>query len=128
MPALSTTASGNFQATISEDGSTLSFELSYADLEGVTTAAHIHLAQPDVNGGIAAFLCGGGSKPACPASPATISGTIVASDVIGPTGQGIAAGEFAELLQAIGRGNTYVNVHSDIFPGGELRGQIRSEE
>jgi len=45
--------------------------------------------------------------------------------VIGPSGQGIAAGEFAELIRAIKGGRTYANVHSRSFPGGEIRGKIQ---
>jgi hypothetical protein len=50
-----------------------------------------------------------------------ISGTITAADVIGPTAQGVEAGAFDELVQAIRAGATYVNVHSTLFPGGEVR-------
>jgi hypothetical protein len=39
-------------------------------------------------------------------------------------GQGIAAGDFAELVRAIRAGKAYVNVHSSVFPGGEIRGQL----
>jgi CHRD domain-containing protein len=34
------------------------------------------------------------------------------------------AGEFAELLAAIRAGYVYANVHSALFPGGEIRGQL----
>jgi hypothetical protein len=56
-----------------------------------------------------------------------VSGTVVAADVIGPAGQGIAPGEFAELLRAIRKGVTYVNVHSATQPGGEIRAQMGGE-
>jgi CHRD domain-containing protein len=121
VPANSTTGHGKFKAK-RENGS-ITFELSYQDLEGTAQAAHIHFAQRDVNGGVAAFLCGGGGKPACPPS-GTVTGNIAASDVIGPAGQGIAAGELDELVRAIKHGVTYVNVHTDKFPDGEIRGQI----
>ena len=125
VPAVSTTGRGEFQARISRDESSISYELSYSDLEGTTTSAsHIHFGQKDVNGGVSAFLCGGGGKPACPPISGTISGTITASDVIGPAGQGIAAGELDELIQAMRAGKTYVNVHTDKHPSGEIRGQI----
>jgi CHRD domain len=39
-------------------------------------------------------------------------------------GRGIAAGEFEEFVQAIRAGVTYVNVHSVVFPGGDIRSQI----
>ncbi len=48
----------------------------------------------------------------------------IAGDVIGPALQGIAVGEFDELVEAIEDRLTYVNVHSDVFPGGEIRGQL----
>jgi CHRD domain-containing protein len=123
VPSVSTTATGRFSAELSDDGQTLRFELTYSGLSSATQAAHIHFGQKDVNGGVSAFLCGGGGKPACPAS-GTVTGTVVAADVIGPSGQGIAAGEFQELLAAMRAGVTYANVHTTNFTGGELRGQI----
>jgi hypothetical protein len=48
--------------------------------------------------------------------------------VLGPGVQGIAAGEFAELLTAIRSGVSYANVHSAKFPSGEIRGQIQKDE
>ncbi len=48
----------------------------------------------------------------------------MAAHVIGPSGQGISAGEFDEIVAAIRAGVAYVNVHTTGFPGGEIRGQI----
>ena len=112
VPAVSTGATGEFRARINNDETEIFYELSYSGLEGAVTQAHIHLGQPAVNGGIGAFLCtnvGGpaGTQP-CPPSPATITGTITASDIIGPAAQGIAPGEFAELVRAIRAGATRV--------------------
>ena len=44
--------------------------------------------------------------------------------MVGPSGKGIAPGEYAELLRAIRSGVTYANVHSTLHPGGEIRAQI----
>src|SRR3990172_3406290 len=124
-PAVFTTGKGRFRATLSADGTTLSYTLSYSGLEGTTTLfAHIHFGQEDVAGGVAAFLCGGGGKPTCPNTAGSVSGGIVAADVIGPTGQGIAAGEVGGLLTPPRDGMTYANVHTNKHPGGEIRGQI----
>ena len=123
-PSISTTARGSFRATV--DGSTISYRLTFHDLSTPTLLAHIHFARPDVMGDVAAFLCGGGGKPACPAS-GTVTGTIVPADVIGPAAKGIAPGEFAELVRAMRNGATYVNVHSEMFPPGEIRGNIRRD-
>ena len=44
--------------------------------------------------------------------------------MVGPTGQGIAPGEYAELLRAIRAGATYANVHTSKYPAGEIRAQL----
>jgi hypothetical protein len=133
VPSVSTVAAAEFNAVIAEDDSSVSYTLKYNDLEGTVTQAHIHFADLDVNGGISVWLCSNLTSPptppgvqACPAPPATITGTFSAVDVVGPAAQGIAPGEFAELLDAIRMGLTYANVHSTKFPGGEVRGQLRA--
>jgi CHRD domain len=128
VPALSTDGSGRFELEI-KDNSSMSYRLTYGDLSSPATQAHIHFGQRSVVGGISAFLCSNlGNGPAgtqpCPPNGGTITGTLVASDVIGPAGQGISAGEFTELLAAIRAGVAYANVHSVTFPGGEIRAQL----
>ena len=130
VPALSTDGNGRFQARVhaGEDGS-ITYRLRYRELESDVTQAHIHFGQRAINGGISAFLCTNlGNSPvstqACPPAPATIEGTITPADVVGPGGQGIAAGEFDELVRAIEAGATYVNVHSEDRLNGEIRAQL----
>jgi CHRD domain len=130
VPAVVTKAQGEFKAKISMDERSFDYELSYDDLKGKVTQGHIHVGQKGVNGGIAVFLCdsefiqGTPGTPRCPDS-GTVRGTISASEVIGPKEQGIGRGEFEELLRAIRKGETYVNVHTTSFPDGEIRGQIK---
>jgi len=133
VPAISTPGRGTFEAELSADGTTLTWKLTYADLKGNTveggavTGAHLHLAQRGVNGGIAIHLCGGGDgTEACPAPPATLTGTATAAQVVGPASQGLDAGQLGDLLKAIRAGVTYVNVHTTRFPSGEIRGQVRA--
>src|SRR3954452_11827134 len=121
VPPISTAATGRFKANI--NGGQIDYELSYSGFDTAVKFAHIHFGQFGVDGGVAAFLCGGGSKPACPPS-GEVTGTIGASDVVGPAAQGIAAGEIDELIAAIRHGTTYANVHTDAYPDGEIRGQI----
>jgi hypothetical protein len=132
-------AKGTFKAVIDEANQTISYELSYEGLEGVVSQAHIHIGQRGVNGGVTVFLCGNAptvppaafpQPPACPASPATVTGVITPAMMIGPAGQGIAAAtattnDFAEFVDLLRDGLTYANVHSSKFPGGEVRGQVR---
>jgi CHRD domain len=127
--ALSTTGSGRFRVQINERQQQLTYTLSYSGLEGTVTQAHIHFGAKAQSGGISVFLCsnlgnGPAGTQACPAAPGSVSGTIAAGDVIGPAAQGIAAGEFAELVRAIRAGATYVNVHSTLYPAGEIRAQL----
>lgn len=124
---LSSPGSGSFQATLAEDTPSLSFELTFGGLPTAVLAAHIHLGARATSGGVSAFLCGGGGKPACPPGGGTVTGTITPANVIGPAGQGIAAGEFDELIAAMRAGATYVNVHTSQFPGGEIRGQVEED-
>jgi len=127
VPAISTGAGGTFRARISNDGAAIHYQLSYSALEGAVSMAHIHLGQRSVNGGIAAWLCSNVGTPGvqpCPAPPATISGILLAADVVGPAGQGIAEGEFDELVRAMRAGAAYVNVHTSLHPGGEIRSQL----
>jgi len=124
-PAIASEATGEFRATLNQAGDQLSYELTYSGLEGGNTLfAHVHLGQTSVAGGVMFFLCGGGGKPACPNGQGTVTGTVDASNVTGPTAQGISAGQFDKVIDAMRDGVAYANVHTVSFPGGEIRGQI----
>ncbi|MFB3905979.1 MAG: CHRD domain-containing protein [Acidobacteriota bacterium] len=122
VPALSSPAEGSFELSIK--GDTLEYELSYSGFETAVAVAHIHLGQPGVAGGVIAFLCGGGGKDPCPQGSGTVTGTITPADIIGPSGQGIAPGEFDEAVEALLNGVVYANVHTAQYPAGEIRGQL----
>lgn len=127
--SLSTPAFGEFEATISPNDDSISWQLTYGGTPTAVQQAHIHFGQRAIGGGISIFLCtnlgnGPASTLACPAM-GTIGGTIVAADVIGPAVQGIAPGELNEIIAAIRAGFAYVNIHTVAFPGGEVRGQFR---
>lgn len=123
VPALNTP--GHAQLSLDVTDTTITFKLTYADLTGPPAAAHIHVGQVNVNGGVSVFFCGGGGKPACPASNSgTVTGTIDASGVVGPTAQGYAVGDIAPVIAALRAGLTYANMHTAKFPGGEIRGQV----
>jgi hypothetical protein len=132
VPAISTEASGEFRAKLNEDETSIEYRLSYENLSGTVSQGHIHIGQLSVNGGITVWLCQTttnvdptGLAPTCPQS-GTVEWTITAANVIAIAAQGVAAGEFAELVDAIRAGVTYANVHTlPQFGGGEIRGQIR---
>lgn len=131
-PTISVPGTGTIRAVLSGDGKTISYRLRYSQLTGPALFAHIHLGRPAIAGGVIAFLCDSADTapesvtvPECPGAGGQVSGTIRASDVIGPAGQGIAAGEFDEFVAALRAKATYANVHTEAFPPGEIRGRIR---
>jgi hypothetical protein len=124
----SPTGTGSFSATIDDNAESIAFELRYSGLSAPAVQAHIHFGNRFDSGGVSAFLCGPGHQ-ACPPGTSTtneavVTGTITRADVIGPASQGIAPGDFEELVDAIRAGVTYANVHTGPFPNGEIRGQI----
>jgi hypothetical protein len=134
VPTLSTGARGSFSAVLSGDETEIRYRLDYDGLEGTVTQAHIHLGATHTMGGISIWLCGTATNPGPTGTPVCgdpggegpeATGTLSATGVVGPTAQGIALGEFSELVKAIKAGVTYANVHSTLFPTGEIRGQIR---
>jgi hypothetical protein len=143
-PAIvSTTGTGTFSATINDDGTEISYHLTFSNLEGDVRQAHIHIGHPQNSGGIVLWLCDSEANP----SPSTltpacnvndpndqrngeVTGTLTAADVQTLAANGIAGptattpGEFAEVVALVRAGSTYVNVHSVKFGAGEIRSQI----
>jgi hypothetical protein len=126
VPAILTGAHGTLRMSLSDDGTTLSFEFSWEGLSGNPAAAHIHVGQVGVNGAVTIFFCGGGGQPDCPqATSGMITGTATAANVVGVPAQGVEAGNLNQILDAMRRGITYANIHTPPqFGGGEARGQI----
>jgi hypothetical protein len=124
VPPINTAGTGNFEMTIQQG--TITFSLTFSGLSSPLSVAHLHFAPSKVAGGVMIFLCGGGGQPACPATTeGTITGTITAANVTGPTAQGIAAGDLDSALEAVRDGLSYANMHTANFGGGEIRGQVR---
>jgi hypothetical protein len=137
VPVVSTGATATFEAVISPNGDAIDYELTFSGLQAPIQQSHIHVGQRSVNGGIMIWLCGTGTTQplagppgtqTCPQS-GTIRGTIFAANVTPSataTAQQIAAGELNEVIAAIRAGVAYVNIHTAVSPGGEIRGQLRA--
>ena len=132
-PSVSTTASGEFTATITPDGNAILYRERYSGLQAPITQSHIHVGQLGVNGSVVIFLCQTatnpdptGLAPQCP-QEGTVTGTITAANVIAgsTTSQQLNANDLAAVITAIRAGAAYANVHTTLSPGGEIRGQIR---
>ncbi|MGH2451279.1 MAG: CHRD domain-containing protein [Candidatus Limnocylindria bacterium] len=121
---------------LSEDGSSLSYQLIVANIENVFQA-HIHLAPRGVQGPVVVWLYPSTTPGAGPAGGGRIQGVIATGTITSTNFVSDLAGQpMSALVSAMLAGNTYVNVHTNDgvapantgpgdFPAGEIRGQIR---
>jgi hypothetical protein len=122
VPPVTTNAVGMAGFSVRGGGTSIEFLLLIGRLTN-TTMAHIHLAAAGTNGPVVAWLY----PSAPPAQPipgefngVLSQGTLTAANLVGP----LAGQPLSALIEAMRAGNTYVNVHTSTFPGGEIRGQI----
>jgi hypothetical protein len=104
--------SGSASATISDDESEIAYEVSYENLTGAPVASHIHFGAEGVAGGIILPLAHGDSP---------FSGTLTEADFTPVDG---GPQTYAEALEAIRAGDTYINIHTEQNAPGEIRGQL----
>jgi len=102
--------SGFFSYTV--DGATLCYTLEVRDMTAAPIAAHIHLGARNVAGGIVVGL----TTP--PAATSTVSACITATE-----GGNLTPAELAAIVAD--PGSYYVNVHTPLYPAGEIRGQLK---
>lgn len=99
-PPIASPGMGVAECVIDTASNTLFYHIEFSGLSGVETAAHIHgYASPGTPAGVVHALPLGSPKIGAWAYPAADEPQILA-------------------------GLTYVNIHSTLFPGGEIRGQI----
>ncbi|MCG8349402.1 MAG: CHRD domain-containing protein [Chloroflexales bacterium] len=118
VPAVETSAQGAAVFVLSDDGESLGYRVWVIGLEDVRFA-HIHLAPEGANGPVVAFLRR--DRVDGPVRGKYAEGILTAADLVGP----LAGKSVSDLVAEIKAGNTYINIHTDAFPPGELRGQIR---
>jgi hypothetical protein len=122
---------GKFAGTLSADGHSISWTVNWTGLTGPAQASHIHFGQPQNTGAVVVFFCGGGGRPACPDGPGhsgSVSGTWTAADILAVPAQNVPAGDFAGFVEILNVGLGYANVHTTLFPAGEIRGQVKVRE
>lgn len=110
-------ASGHAIFTLRPDGLALNYRVIVVGITNVT-ASHIHLAPAGANGPVVAFLYNLG--PNGLVNGVLAEGTITEANLIGP----LAGQPLSALIDAINAGGAYVNVHTQVYPAGEIRGQL----
>ena len=113
VPPLDVEGTGEATVTISDDGQTVSWDVTYSGLTGAPAAGHIHIGAAGANGPVLI--------PFAEVTETGTSGSFAAADY--QTGDGLPA-DWDGALAAIRDGNTYVNIHTEANPGGEIRGQL----
>ena len=131
--AIASPGTGTLRLDLDKKAATIAYTLVYSGLSAGVTQAHIHLGKVHVPGGVMAFLCtnlsnGPAGTPLCPAAGGTVTGTITAADVVGPTAQNVTPGDFAALVDALDSNTVYGNIHTAKFPAGEIRGELMKGE
>lgn len=107
VPAVITGASGTIRVTYSQRSKILTYLITWINLSGNPTGAHIHgLAEAGVNAGVVQAFGG---------FPAATIGSYTGSLFV----DGVKVIE-ENLLS----GKYYVNIHTAVNPGGQIRGQI----
>jgi len=89
---------------LSKMGTTVKYEVVVDGLSGPIQMAHLHMAEAGTDGPVVVDLGEG-------IDGNTISGSFNAMD-------------FEGLTEAMMMGNIYINVHTEMFPAGEVRGQL----
>ena len=118
VPAVETMAKGDATFTVIKDEKALSYYVTVSDIENVT-AAHIHLGKKGENGPPVALISN--EKRAGKFSGTLAEGTITKKDLMGS----MKGKSVEDLIKKIKKGDAYLNVHTDKYPNGEIRGQIK---
>ncbi|MBK9928620.1 MAG: CHRD domain-containing protein [Saprospiraceae bacterium] len=134
-PANASPGFGKAIVTVNTIANTMRVQISFSDLTGTTTAAHIHAATAIAfsgNAGVATTLPSFTGFPSGVTSGTyantydmTLAGSYSPSFVT--ANGGTPATAFVALVAAMQVGKSYVNIHSSTFPGGEIRGFLVPE-
>jgi len=135
--AILSNAKATLDLRLDRQARTVTYKLTYSGFGDTVTQSHIHFGKRHVPGGIMVFLCtnlgnGSAGTPACPnptgGAAATVSGMIAPADVRAIPGQNVTAGDFDALEDALESDTAYGNIHTNLFPAGEIRGQVRRND
>ena len=143
--AVLSNGSGTVTLDLDRNAGTITYTLKYQNVgvtppkTGTVLFSHIHFGKSRDSGGILVFFCTnqtftgtGPTPPSCntdSTGSGTVTGTWTAANVQAIPGQNVNAGDFNALVDALDSNTAYANIHTTPgFPGGEIRGQCRSED
>ncbi len=134
-PANASPGTGFAAVTIDLVLHTLQIDLTFSGLAGTTTASHIHAPTSVPLSGTAGVATQTPSFTDFPlgVTSGTYNHTFDTLDLATynpafvTANGGIVAGAEAALAQALADGEAYLNIHTNLFPGGEIRGFLIPE-
>ncbi len=97
----------------------VTYNIQIFNMPSGTTAAHFHVGPVGVAGPIVVGI----TVPLTISNDYTLSGTANATNLQPRLDQGI--GSWDDFIQSLLGGQTYLNIHSQVNGGGEIRGQVR---
>lgn len=114
-----TGAFGDATIVVDMTARTVTYTVRVFNLPSGVTASHIHVGSKDSGSGPVVVNF---APPIHASNDFSYTGTVKDTEFILRPDQGIRSAD--DMFQAILGGNSYVNVHSDANPGGEIRGQL----
>jgi hypothetical protein len=144
VPTQNSPGVASFRARVDRKAQTIEYELAWKDLKGDILQSHIHFGSRATNGDIVVFLCTNLNNTPATATPAPlcdgpregmVKNVVHAGDIVAlpfggiqPAQQLLPFADFDELADAIEANATYIVVHTQAQPPGELRGQIPGDK
>lgn len=122
VPATESNAPGvaDFQLRTADDEQEVGYSVNLTGFDDIA-AAHIHSGSEGDNGPIVVTLSNG-AEAEDDSDEIQLNGDITAADLEGP----LEDSEIADLVDSLNNGSAYVNVHTEVYPDGAIRGQIGS--
>ena len=111
-------AFGTATVTVDMAAQTVSWSIDVFNMPSGTTNAHFHVGGPGVVGPTVVNI----AFPAGISNDYNLSGSATPANLTVRGDQGIRSWE--DFIQSLLGGQTYLNIHSAVNPGGEIRGQV----
>ena len=118
-------STGTAKFLVNENNSQISYWINVTGIKQINQA-HVHNGTTGQDGDIVVSLLSNSKSAKGNATPPKIgfNGNITKGDLRGP----MQGKEISDLITLMGNGSAYVNIHTDKYPKGAIRGQISSSD